>query len=117
MVMPKAALKWEKPLSLTHRLDGTTRPNWGTGPPPWVTGSTGAQPPACVTSGAVNPFLSATASEPKFGLMSVGFSMPVSIKIKNTTLSFSPNLAKPVHISSFESFLRKPQFNFSLSLA
>lgn len=103
--------------------NGTTARPWGTGPPPWVKADSSqlAQRPAWVTSGnqptwgSNNPFLSQTQNS--FGLLSVGISSPVVVKIKQTTLSFTPNFTKPFTVNSTEQFSRKPQFNFSIGLS
>lgn len=106
--------------------EGTTSPTWGTGPPPWIKADSSqiAQRPSWVTNGgrpiwgsnvSENPNLSSPQSS--FGLLSVGISSPIAIKIKQTTFTFSPNLTKPFAVNSFEQFSRKPQFNFSIGLS
>lgn len=103
--------------------EGTTTRPWGTGPPPWIKADSSqiAQRPSWVTNGGQptwgsnNPFLSQTQNS--FGLLSIGISSPIAIKIKQTTFSFTPNLTKPFVVNSFEQFSRKPQFNFSIGLS
>lgn len=108
----------------TTTSDGTaaSRP-WGTGPPPWIKADSSqiAQRPSWVTNGGQptwgsnNPLLS--QAQNSFGLLSIGISSPISVKIKQTTFSFMPNLTKPFAVNSFEQFSRKPQFNFSIGLS
>lgn len=103
--------------------DGTTSRPWGTGPPPWVKADSSqiAQRPSWVTNGSQptwgsnNPFISQTQNS--FGLLSIGISSPIVLKIKQTTFSFTPNLTKPFAVNSLEQFSRKPQFNFSIGLS
>jgi hypothetical protein len=103
--------------------DGTTSRPWGTGPPPWVKADSSqiAQRPSWVTNGGQpawgsnNPYLS--QAQNSFGLLSVGISGLFSVKIKQTTLSFTSNLTKPFAVNSIEQFSGKPQFNFSIGLS
>ncbi|MFN8357367.1 MAG: hypothetical protein U0Y10_23120 [Spirosomataceae bacterium] len=103
--------------------DSSGTPTWGSGPPPWVKADSSqiGQRPSWVTSGgrpqwgSGNPYL--TTSQSTFGLLSVGLSVPVVIKVKQTTVTFTPNLTKAFASNMYEQVIAKPQFNFSIGLS